>query len=137
MSGETVCFVSVSPGDPYTPGMLVCGHPLPCPDHPLVDESPGFRARLEQENAKVRRLDSSYSWNVEYTRKDPDKGYNLNRSTTVICERIDTAIAEVYKRWPEAVIIKAFRATSWGNDGLIVVGEPTPPGPRPTRPSPQ
>lgn len=52
------CWVSVSSGDPYTPGLFVCGHPLPCPDHPLVDETPELRARLKQERVEKAKQET-------------------------------------------------------------------------------
>lgn len=73
----------------------------------------------------TKHLDNAFTWRVEYTRLEPGRTYVSNRTVTVVCKRIETAIAEVMSRWPNAVVIKAFRGERWGNDGVIIVNEET------------
>lgn len=70
-----------------------------------------------------KHLDDSYTWRVEFAWKSPDQKWYANKSVSVICERIETAIAQVYEKWPEANIHKAFRGQHWGNEGVIIVDE--------------
>jgi hypothetical protein len=73
--------------------------------------------------AVPKHLDQTHCWKIEFVYKDPEKNYPSNLSITVICGRIETAINEVYKKWPEAKIVKAFRGEAWGNKGVIIAEE--------------
>lgn len=71
----------------------------------------------------AKHIEDSFIWRVEYVRKEGDRSYAMNKNCSVICSRIERAIEEVYRRWPDATVIKAFRGERWGNDGVIIVDE--------------